>query len=254
MASFVDIHDDMFIKAIMNEQGVPVDGSWEAWIGLYYDRNADNTPNPDPDADPDDNKNSVKWRWTDKHPVTYTNWGKNQPQPNSNAKGCVVINGNGGWYVTDTCDAAKPYLCKLDASHNPDEHEDPGEDICLDEEISYKGYCYSRSVGYYTFEEAEKKCAESNGAKVSSNLSFDATNPYLNCFQLASIHDDNERRFLASVDEWDGDSWIGLKRNENGGFEWIDNSPVDYTSWRDGEPNNGGTYSPYGKEEAAWVI
>ena len=157
----------MFMKAIMNEQGIPSDGSWEGWIGLYYDRNADNTPNPDPDADPDDNKNSVKWRWTDKHPVTYTSWGKNQPQPNSNAKGCVAINGNGGWYVTDTCDAAKPYLCKLDASHNPDEHEDPGEDICLDEEISYKGYCYQRSNGYYTFEDAEKQCAELMGAKVS---------------------------------------------------------------------------------------
>ena len=157
----------MFMKAIMNEQGIPMDGSWEGWIGLYYDRNADNTPNPDPDADPDDNKNSVKWRWTDRHPVTYTSWGKNQPQPNSNAKGCVVINGNGGWYVTDTCDAAKPYLCKLDASHNPDEHEDPGEDICLDEEISYKGYCYQRSSGYYTFEDAEKRCAELMGAKVS---------------------------------------------------------------------------------------
>ena len=58
--------------------------------------------------------------------------------------------------------------------------------------------------------------------------------------KLASIHDDDERRFLASVDEWDGDSWIGLKRNDQGGFEWIDNSPLDYTSWADGEPNNGG--------------
>ena len=91
--------------------------------------------------------------------------------------------------------------------------------------------------------------------RFESNLSCGTPNLYLNCVQLASIHDDDERRFLASVDEWDGDSWIGLKRNENGGFEWIDNSPVDYTSWRDGEPNNGGTYyrrAIIGK--ASWVF
>ena len=63
--------------------------------------------------------------------------------------------------------------------------------------------------------------------------------------KLVSIHDDNERRFIASVDSWDGDSWIGLKRNDNGGFEWIDGSPLDYTSWGDGEPNNGGKFSGY---------
>ena len=96
-------------------------------------------------------------------------------------------------------------------------------DICLDEEIAYGGYCWTRRQGYYNFQDAEKTCAEFSGAK------------------LASIHSDEERRFIASVDEWDGDSWIGLKRNENGGFEWIDDSPLDYTSWSDGEPNNGGS-------------
>ena len=88
----------------MNEQGVDASGTFEAWIGLYYDRNIDGGSSDDGDTS---NPNSVKWRWTDKNPVTYTSWGKNQPQPNSNAKGCVVIDGKGGWTVTDTCDAAK---------------------------------------------------------------------------------------------------------------------------------------------------
>lgn len=105
MASITDIHDDYFLRAIMNEQGVDSSGTFEAWIGLYYDRNVDGGSTGD-DGDTS-NPNSVKWRWTDKNPVTYTSWGKNQPQPNSNAKGCVVVDGKGGWSVTDTCDAAK---------------------------------------------------------------------------------------------------------------------------------------------------
>ena len=30
-----------------------------------------------------------------------------------------------------------------------------------------------------------------------------------------------------------------MARNEQGGFEWIDGSGVDYEAWQKGEPNNG---------------
>ena len=43
---------------------------------------------------------------------------------------------------------------------------------------------------------------------------------------LASIHSDDTRRFLSSVEglSYNGETWIGLNRNNDGGFEWTDNS------------------------------
>ena len=44
---------------------------------------------------------------------------------------------------------------------------------------------------------------------------------------MASIHSDEERRFLASVDH--GDQWIGLKRDGAGAFsKWTDDTALDY--------------------------
>uniref|UniRef100_A0A8C6QM56 Fc receptor, IgE, low affinity II, alpha polypeptide n=1 Tax=Nannospalax galili TaxID=1026970 RepID=A0A8C6QM56_NANGA len=57
--------------------------------------------------------------------------------------------------------------------------------------------------------------------------------------QLVSIHSQEEQDFLTKhIKE---DSWIGLRDLfTEGEFVWMDDSPVGYSNWNPGEPNNGG--------------
>ena len=48
---------------------------------------------------------------------------------------------------------------------------------------------------------------------------------------------------------YEGDSWLGLNRlNTAGGHEWSDKSPVEFTNWGQGEPNDA-----WGSESCASV-
>jgi hypothetical protein len=60
---------------------------------------------------------------------------------------------------------------------------------------------------------------------------------------LASIHNEADNAFLYETafkvfqTEW----WIGINDIEQeGSFAWSDGTPVDFTAWNDGEPNNAG--------------
>ncbi|XP_028635660.1 low affinity immunoglobulin epsilon Fc receptor isoform X2 [Grammomys surdaster] len=58
--------------------------------------------------------------------------------------------------------------------------------------------------------------------------------------RLVSIHSQKEQDFLTQhINK--RDSWIGLQDlNVEGEFVWADGSPVGYSNWNPGEPNNGG--------------
>jgi hypothetical protein len=132
---------------------------------------------------------------------------------------------NGDWEEAPSCTEMSPFICKLEADFNPGEHDDPGEDRCDNEWFPYAGYCYYTQSGWNNFDEAEKYC------KVQGS-------------NLASIHSDEEKRFLSALDK--GDQWLGLVRTPGAGFEaFTDGSPVDYTAWENGEPNNGGGGKTY---------
>ena len=209
LASIWDVHENYMLKALMHDAGITSANNFAGWIGLYFDRSIDVSDDPE----------SVKFRWTDKHPVTYTHWAGNEPQtPPSTQKGCATIDAKGGWKI-ENCAESKPYICKLESSYNPDEQDDPGRDKCGSEWIGFSGWCYQHTPTSYNFNGAVDACSQMEGAK------------------LASVHSDAERRFLSSIDK--GDKWIGMARNEQGGFEWIDGSGVDYEAWQKGEPNNG---------------
>ncbi|XP_077993136.1 lymphocyte antigen 75-like [Glandiceps talaboti] len=54
---------------------------------------------------------------------------------------------------------------------------------------------------------------------------------------LVSIHHQHENSFLYRHIAPAGDVWIGLVRGLGGEFRWIDESPVTYYNWADGEPS-----------------
>ncbi|XP_043241658.1 C-type lectin lectoxin-Enh5-like [Amphibalanus amphitrite] len=64
--------------------------------------------------------------------------------------------------------------------------------------------------------------------------------------RLASIHNSNKDHILSlPSDSEEEDVWIGLFRRFGGNsWAWVDGTPVDYTSWKNGEPNN-----RWGKED-----
>ena len=206
LATVLDIHENEYLKAVMNEFGAATTPSW---IGLYFDKSKS------PDAE------GTKWLWEDRRPVSYTKWAHGSPVDTDAQNGCGRIQTNGEWEQASSCTVASPYICKLEADFNPSDHPDPGEDICDADWWSYGGYCYYFGSGWESWDNAVDKCVKFQGA------------------ELASIHSDEERRFIASIDR--GDQWIGLRRSGDGGFGlWSDGTGLDYTSWQSGEPNGPG--------------
>jgi len=57
---------------------------------------------------------------------------------------------------------------------------------------------------------------------------------------LASIHTDAENTMVFDLTGGDYTAWIGLHEYPEETWNWSDGSAYDYTSWKNGEPNNHG--------------
>nr|XP_039269898.1 uncharacterized protein LOC120344668 isoform X2 [Styela clava] len=87
-------------------------------------------------------------------------------------------------------------------------------------------YCYQinekTSTERMTWEDANVHC-QSQGA------------------QLVSMHSPQEEAVIASgVRHTSGSNWfwIGMRRKQTGSYGWTDNTPLSYTNWGSGEPND----------------
>ena len=103
---------------------------------------------------------------------------------------------------------------------------------------TFEGHTYYVSTGTFSWQAAEAAAAATSG-------------------HLLSVSSANENQFI--VDAFEGNDfrvWIGLTDdeayggNEAGtdplnGWVWTDGSPVDFTNWSDGEPNNSGGNEDY---------
>ena len=62
---------------------------------------------------------------------------------------------------------------------------------------------------------------------------------------LVSIHSEADAKKVAAIvkeDGWTPNFWIGLNdRDTEGTFTWSDGTPLDFTSWWGGQPNNHGS-------------
>ena len=92
--------------------------------------------------------------------------------------------------------------------------------------VRHNNSCYLKPPGKTTWLEANQACT-----------TFDPR------ARLVSVHPDNKDRvktlFETSID-WNA-IWIGLfRRHDGSSWAWSDGTPVDYTNWRDGEPNDSG--------------
>ena len=102
--------------------------------------------------------------------------------------------------------------------------------------IEFNGYCYkftgleSPDIGL-TWDEAKLACEE-----------------LANGYRLASIHSERESSFIYTMysdlpsENHNSNFWFGAndqgKGDAEGLWSYIDNTPFDYTHWKDNEPNN----------------
>ncbi|XP_072046897.1 uncharacterized protein [Amphiura filiformis] len=137
---------------------------------------------------------------------------------------CATCNSNDFWCKSGFGCVNQSMVCDhhLDCLDGSDEFD--CQKTCSNGWIGFENYCYIINSTKVSWPEAEQICSD-----------LDAN--------LISIHSDVEQKFLedlinSEVNKERGYA-IGLTdRDQEGVFQWTDGSPVDYTNWYPGEPNN----------------
>ncbi|XP_021096156.1 macrophage mannose receptor 1 isoform X3 [Heterocephalus glaber] len=197
IASILDPYTNAFLWLKMQPFNVPV------WIGL------------------NSNLTNNDYTWIDKWRMRYNNWAVNEPRVKS---ACVYLDVDGFW-KTSYCNETFYFLCKrsdeIPATEPP---QLPGR--CPESEVNawipFHGHCYyiessfTRNWGQATLE-----CLRMNS-------------------YLVSIENAAESSFISYLVEplrSKTNFWIGLFRNVEGKWFWINNSPLSFVNWNSGEPS-----------------
>ncbi|KAH9498740.1 chromatin-modulating protein mrc1, partial [Bulinus truncatus] len=172
------------------------------------------------------------FEWSDKSPFSFFAWSAGQPN-NAQDSDCVAIIKSSGRWDDLQCAARYGYICKRKGRvTNPTSRpltsptRVPAGKMwgCPAGWAGDRGYCYLLA-------------SYPNGTVISTAESFCLSKQA----NLASIRDSAENQFILShiPRGYGGAVWIGLNdlRMENS-FVWTDNTPVTYTNWNPGEPNN----------------
>ncbi|XP_043825132.1 LOW QUALITY PROTEIN: macrophage mannose receptor 1 [Dromiciops gliroides] len=198
IASILDPYINAFVWLEMQKHNEPI------WIGL------------------NSNLTQGEYAWIDKWRMRYTNWGAGEPQVKS---GCVYMDLEGFW-KTSPCNETYQFLCKKsDVKPATEPPQLPGR--CPDSEqnawIPFHRHCYyiesssSRSWG-----QALLECSRMGAS-------------------LVSIESAVESMFLTyKVEPLKSKTnfWIGMLRNVEGNWLWINNDAVSFVNWKTGEPSS----------------
>ncbi|ETE61035.1 Macrophage mannose receptor 1, partial [Ophiophagus hannah] len=161
--------------------------------------------------------------WIDKFRMKYTKWAANEPKQKL---GCVYMDLDGTW-KTDSCNIKNFPLCKYPKVFPPTvPPQEPGNCPLAVEKswIPFRGHCYHfEASSKMSWPKASLAC-----------LQLDAS--------LVSVMDTAEATFLTEIIEnLESKSqafWIGMFKNLNGDWLWIDNAVVNFVNWNTGEPSS----------------
>ena len=173
----------------------------------------------------------------DSQPLTFTNWGPEEPS--SSVSSCVQMSyygtesWNPGYWKTVGCDAKLPYVCQR--TLNPTEEDNPTQapnpKHCPTDYYPWDTSCYKvMTLDKLDWQAAQDKCvAESPGTIGYSGL--------------VTIWNEHEAQlvysFFYNIDQpvWLGMTFISDPLTGTTQFTWNDNFPVLYTFWGEGQPN-----------------
>ncbi|KAM5158316.1 macrophage mannose receptor 1-like [Mantella aurantiaca] len=198
LASILEPYAASFLRVQLDKFKEPF------WIGLYSD-----------------NKTYNQYKWSDGWKLHYNKWAPEEPKKRN---ACVYFDTDGQW-KTASCDEHYASICKQTNVRAPTEPpQKPGK--CPESSsiswIPFRGHCYFLEAELeYEWGEATTKCLQNGG-------------------NLVSIEDQHEADFLFGhlvlLSDKAHHFWIGAYRNVEGKWLWIDNTPMDYVNWGDGEP------------------
>ncbi|CAH1781368.1 unnamed protein product [Owenia fusiformis] len=201
LASTTSLYEHAYLFTLINRWGQ----RGNAWIGL------------------NDKMVTGQYVWTDNWPVVFTFWGKNEPQDTGR---CIMMRNRNSRWKAKPCTNNFGAVCKV-TTEKPPYIPPPPDGSCPDDEtnsqwFSFRGNCYLfKQTESKNFAEADFECHQL-GAK------------------LVTIHSQDESVFLNAhmLHVSSQNVWIGMFRSINDGFQWKDNSPVQYTNWANGEPSD----------------
>ncbi|KAM4528248.1 uncharacterized protein PAE49_000185 [Odontesthes bonariensis] len=174
------------------------------------------------------------YSWSDGTPLSHTNWGPGEPNNHEGREECVemVSNANGSFSVWNdlNCDAHQDWICRITKGKNPILPPVPPSPEPAPDCGSNPGWRKNNNICYYyndtdivDFHTAMRRC-------------------YAEKATLVSILNKDEQAYVNSM-VGTGEvsaAWIGMRMFgiANGQYMWVDLSPLTYTHWSPGEPNN----------------
>uniref|UniRef100_A0A8D1P1N3 Macrophage mannose receptor 1 n=1 Tax=Sus scrofa TaxID=9823 RepID=A0A8D1P1N3_PIG len=167
------------------------------------------------------NLTNNEYVWTDKWRVRYTNWAADEPRLKT---ACVYMDLDGSW-KTANCNESFYFFCKKsDETPATEPPQLPGR--CPESEhtawIPFHGHCYYIESSYTrNWGQASLECLRMGSS-------------------LVSIESAAESSFLSyRVEPLQSKTnfWIGLYRNVEGMWLWVNNNPVSFVNWNTGDPS-----------------
>ncbi|XP_022088435.1 uncharacterized protein LOC110978072 [Acanthaster planci] len=208
LASIMNGYEQAKLQSMMNDKDKP----GNLWIGLY------------------DDPNTGVFTWLDGWPVHYDNWGWFDPKGFKYAimkeQGFLYEAGEWSNIFSDT---VKHFAaCKYStATPPPPEPTVPG--YCEQDWTAFGSSCYRVGSGIFatgSFGDAVYDCDKNYGGAYVVTIGSKAENSFVK----------NLAQKTFSVDR----VYIGIDRTNNGGWEWVDGSPLVYVNWADDPDSNSG--------------
>ncbi|CAJ1070748.1 macrophage mannose receptor 1 [Xyrichtys novacula] len=174
------------------------------------------------------------YSWSDGTPLSHTNWGHGEPNNHDGREECVEMvsttNGTYSWWNDLNCDAHQDWICEIAKGKTPILPPVPPPTVPALDCGPNPGWRKKNNICYYyndtdivDFHTAMRRC-------------------YAEKASLVTIHSRDEQAYVNSM-VGTGDvatAWIGMRMVgvANGQYMWVDFSPMVYTHWAPGEPNN----------------
>ena len=174
-----------------------------------------------------DSGSEGNWTWLDGRPWQFDHWGEDEPNGGENENCLEMVksgwgNNTAGWWNDVQCQnmaEARSFICAYDNV------------LCPEDWHLYNGHCYFASDAKANFETARQMCKDTNARADLVSVHDQAEDDHIADHQVKSTFaiDSNPTLPQSKL------SFLGLTYTENS-WRWLDNSPLDFTNWAEGQP------------------